>query len=378
MFSIHSIISLVQFPDAKIEYINPDTVRITLPASKPACPYCHCHCVRVHGYRDQVIKDFLALSARKFLIYHKRRYRCCHCSKTFFESNPIVGKYQRISKDTIAHMIFDHGGLSTSSDIAKRYGVSTTTIQRLFKNVSADGALELPEVISIDEFKGNVGEEFQVVINDPLHKKCLNVLESTTPDFLHQKILEYPLEERLKVRHVCIDMNKAFRRMIRECFPKAQIAADKFHVVRLANNALESVRKTVQKKLHPEKRKWMKGSRKLLLKREKNLKTDEEKQQLQAMLNQSEELSAAYAMKEEYFKILESKDNKDFVQRLKRFQKAVEASKIESFKKVLKTTLQWKKEIIHTIATGYNNGFTEGCNNTIKTLKDVYKRQYKG
>lgn len=37
-----------------------------------------------------------------------------------------------------------------------------------------------------------------------------------------------------------------------------------------------------------------------------------------------------------------------------------------------KTTEQWKEEIWNGIRTGYNNGFTEGCNTTIKTLKRVY------
>lgn len=38
---------------------------------------------------------------------------------------------------------------------------------------------------------------------------------------------------------------------------------------------------------------------------------------------------------------------------------------------MLKTILRWKKEILCGVLTAYNNGFTEGCNNTIKTLKRV-------
>ena len=37
----------------------------------------------------------------------------------------------------------------------------------------------------------------------------------------------------------------------------------------------------------------------------------------------------------------------------------------------LKTLEEWKEEIWNGIRTGYNNGFTEGCNNTIKVLKRV-------
>ena len=38
---------------------------------------------------------------------------------------------------------------------------------------------------------------------------------------------------------------------------------------------------------------------------------------------------------------------------------------------MLGTTQQWKEEIWIGIKTGYNNGFTEGCNNTIKVLKRI-------
>jgi transposase len=89
------------------------------------------------------------------------------------------------------------------------------------------------------------------------------------------------------------------------------------------------------------------------------------------MLNYSDELSAAYAMKETYFKLIDSKGSSEFTKQLKLFQLAVEKQTLPSFKRVLKTTITWKKEIIHSIATGYSNGFTEGCNTTIKNLKRI-------
>ena len=55
--------------------------------------------------------------------------------------------------------------------------------------------------------------------------------------------------------------------------------------------------------------------------------------------------------------------------RLKRFQLAVEETKLAPFLKLLRTTLAWKKELLNACLTGLNNGFTEGCNTTIKTLK---------
>ena len=96
---------------------------------------------------------------------------------------------------------------------------------------------------------------------------------------------------------------------MQECFPNAQIVADKFHTVRLANDALDSIRRQLQKKLPPEQRKHFKRSRYLLLSREGNLKNDDDRNALHIMLNYSDELSAAYAMKEAYFNLMDSKDS---------------------------------------------------------------------
>lgn len=187
----------------------------------------------------------------------------------------------------------------------------------------------LSAVISLDEFRGNAGAKFQVVVNDLQHRK-----------------------------------------LVEECLPNAQIAADKFHAVRLANDALDSIRKEVQAGLDPSQRKWFKNARRTLLKREQKL-TSKEHINLSRMFSFSEKLTHAHALKEEYCRLFDSIDRADFKERLRRFKEHVLAAGIAPFRHVLKTLEEWKEEIWNGIRTGYNNGFTEGCNNTIKVLKRV-------
>lgn len=49
------------------------------------------------------------------------------------------------------------------------------------------------------------------------------------------------------VKYVVMDMSNHFRRIAEECFPDAEIIADKFHVVRQVMWAMENVRKNEQK-----------------------------------------------------------------------------------------------------------------------------------
>ena len=228
----------------------------------------------------------------------------------------------------------------------------------------------LSAVISLDEFRGNAGAKFQVVVNDLQHRKCCDIIDDRSAATLYDKIRNYSLTDRANVELVSIDLSPFFRKLVEECLPNAQIAADKFHAVRLANDALDSIRKEVQAGLDPSQRKWFKNSRRTLLKREHKL-THKEHINLSRMFSFSEKLTRAHALKEEYCRLFDSTDRADFKERLRRFREHVLAAGIVPFRRVLKTLEEWKEEIWNGIRTGYNNGFTEGCNNTIKVLKRV-------
>jgi len=360
---------IMALPDSCKEF-SPNTIIFRLPISPQECPKCQQFTTHVHDYRNQKIKTSATNICHKAFIYRRRRYRCQHCGKVFSEKQSFIGRYQQIPSSDVIDIISAHEEIAPTTAIARRFCVSPTTIHRLFGIVNPTES-KLDEAISLDEFHGDAGAKFQVVMNSLTQRKCLNVFSNRSVDVLYREISEaYPLSERLKVKHVSIDLSTFFKRLAKELFPRAQIAADHFHVVRLANDALDTVRKDVQAKLPAAQRKHFKRSRYLLLKRETDLDT-EEYQALQIILNFSDKLSAAYAMKEQYFKLFDSKDATTFCKNLLKFRLAVEKQDIPAFNKLLKTTVKWKKEIIHGIATELNNGFTEGCNTTIKTLKRV-------
>lgn len=51
-----------------------------------------------------------------------------------------------------------------------------------------------------------------------------------------------------QIRNICADMSPAFRKGIQKEFPWADITFDKFHVIKLMNEALDKVRRNEQKK----------------------------------------------------------------------------------------------------------------------------------
>ena len=123
------------------------------------CPCCGAATGTIHDYRIQRIKDLTILGKRCVIILKKRRYRCNECGKRFYEHNEFVGKYQRMTKRLIGEIIIKLVDVRTYKNVAEEADISTTTVQRIFDNVNYPHISEMPEVLAIDEFKGNASGE---------------------------------------------------------------------------------------------------------------------------------------------------------------------------------------------------------------------------
>lgn len=135
------------------------------------------------------------------------------------------------------HIINECAKKQSFTDIAKRYDISITTVIRYFSMLSMPCPINLPEVLSIDEFKGNAqGQKYQVAIVDPVAKKPLDILPRRNTDELVRYFFKnFTYEKRCKVNLVVTDLSALFRKVIRTVFPNAKIVADRYHVTRLVN-----------------------------------------------------------------------------------------------------------------------------------------------
>lgn len=355
--------------DLSILNFTQNSLTVQLPRKLHTCPCCGQQTQKVHDYRLQKIKHLPLLHKPYDLFLSKRRYACIHCSKRFLEDNPFLFKYQRMTSLLKQFIISQFAQMKSASAIARDTSVSVTTALRLFDHVSYPKP-QLPVVLSIDEFKGNAdGEKFQCLLVNPKEKKVLDVLENRKTDELCKYFTSFPMDQRAHVKYVVMDLSSLFRSVIKSSFPNAKIVADKFHTCRLANWALENVRKEVQKEFSDHRRKYFKKSRFLLLKRHKNLKRDTDKEQLAIMLDVSEKIKHAYRLKELFYGVMDSTDSVEYVKRFKHWQEEVTKYDIKQFNKLMKTVIEWKNEIIAAISTGYSNGYVEGCNNRTKVLK---------
>ena len=339
-------------------------VSIELPRKLHTCPACGRQTDRVHDYRRQVIKD-IPLGRDTCLCLRKRRYRC-DCGKRFFEENTFLPRYYRLTSRLVAQIIHAFQKVVPAGEIGSRYNVSGITAMRYFRYFNRKPN-HLPEVISIDEFKGNSGgQKYNCLIVDPQNRTVLDVL----PDRFENNLVKYfsQFDSKNNVKYFVCDMNPHFRNVSKICFPQAKIVADKYHVIRQVYWAMENVRKNEQKKLSAHFRKYFKRSRSLLMKRQDKL-TPGDMDALALMFEIAPRLADAYRLKNDFLNVIRSNSSIEGRERLKDWLFSVELMDMSEFNDCARAYRNWFQEILNSMDVSWSNGYIEGCNNKTKVLK---------
>jgi transposase len=362
---------LLNLEDAIITKVKntEDAVHIflELPRRKHRCPCCGTATDRIHDYREQIVRD-TPLGRDTYLHLRKRRYRCLACGKRFFEENHFLPRYYRVTNRLVAAVLNEFRGLSSATRIAKRYNISVNTALRYFDQISY-GQKALPQVLSIDEFKGNTnGEKYQTIVTDPENHKVLDILPNRFEGDLIRYFRQFP--ERTQVEYFVTDMNPHFKAVAKACFPQAKIIADRYHVTRQVIWAMERVRKAEQNRLSKEFRRYFKRSRGLLNKSISKL-SEEDMDRLTIMFQISPRLATAYRLKNKFLEIMHTNSSEAARPMLADWLYEVENLGLDEFNSCVTAYRNWATEILNSLDVPWSNGFTEGCNNKTKVLKRV-------
>lgn len=360
LIGLQDIIVKKVFDNAKTK-----SILIEMQKKPHVCPECGTKTSVVHDYRKQIIKDIPAFGKHVLLILNKRRYVCKHCQKRFFEENKWLPRYHRITNRLAYYIINKLSDVSSFTSVAKEVNLSTSTVIRIFDMVGTP-PVSLPNVLSIDEFKGNTnGEKYQCIITDPVNKRVLDILPMRYKHTLSDYFKRF---DRSKTTHFVSDMWATYKDISSTYFKNATFVIDKYHFVRQVIWAFESVRKEEQKKFAKTRRVYFKRSKSLLSKQYKYLSA-EQKQQVDIMLYASENILKAYSLKEQFFDFLSSENSIIAKQKLSKWVLLAENSGLKSFAECAKTMQNWATGILNSFDCPYTNGFTEGVNNKIKVLK---------
>ena len=277
-------------------------------------------------------------------------------------------KYNRMTSRKNARIIEDFRDTVSAAYIARKHNISTTTALRYFNLVNYSHKA-LPEVLSIDEFKGNAGgEKYQTILTDARDRKIIDIL----PNRKKADMIRYfrRFKNRKEVKYVVIDMNPHFQEVAEICFPQATIVIDRYHVTRQAIWALERVRKEEQKHLSSDWRRFCKHSKALLNKPPDKLKEDE-REKLRIILGLSTRLEQAYFLKNDFLFLMHSPNSQVAKELLADWIYRAKSSHLPEFQDCTRAIHNWGQLILNSFIVPFTNGYTEGCNNKTKVLKRV-------
>ena len=369
-------------------------VEIENKNKKVRCPICQKFTSSVHSKLNPVRSVYLDCCGQKVdLIIYKKRYHCYKCNKIFTENLQLNTNKGSISNKVKIQIRKDLLNYNLSLKyISEKNRVSITTVENELLEIAStirDKIKNLPRVISFDEFKADTKEgKYAFIINDPIHKKVLDVLPNRKKEYLLQYFTY--CNNRYSVEFVISDMYEPYLLVTQIMFPKAKYVVDRFHYITYIMDAVDNIRIRLQKEYGEKSREYK------LLKNKKNISllrkygnevnwwvyTQRYKNGhmidvipadiLQELFNISDELKDGYYLKEEFLDIINHATYDDAKEQLEKWISKCILLNIPEFIGAAGTISRWKEYIVNSfIDERYSNGFTEGTNNKIKVIKRI-------
>jgi len=262
----------------------------------------------------------------------------------------------------------------TIKDVARHLEVSWDVIKDIQKrNLSrrfSRPKLKRLRQIAIDEISVGKGHRYLTIVLDLRTGAVVFVGDGKGAEALE------PFWRRLrgsgaKVEAVAIDMSPAYIRAVSGNLPKATIVFDHFHVIKLFNDKLSKLRRSLYRKASADGDKnVIKGIRWLLLKNPDNLDESRcEPQRLEKALELNKPLSAAYYMKEDLRQLWDQPNRQEAGQFIVNWVFRALTSGIKMLRDFGYTLITHIEGILAYYDYPISTGPLEGTNNKIKTMK---------
>ena len=176
---------------------------------------------------------------------------------------------------------------------------------------------------------------------------------------------------RARIEAVAIDMSVAYVCAVQKNLPEAAIVFDHFHIIKLLNDKLSTLRRQLYNELTDGLQKnILKGTRWLLLKSSDNLDADKgEPQRLQQALEINKPLATAYYLKEDLRQLWQQPDKETAEAFLYDWISRAESSKIRVLMRFAGALGVYRTGILAWYDYPISTGPLEGTNNKIKTMK---------
>jgi transposase len=349
------------------------TFHIEKPRERHCCSQCGSADVWDQGGVERIFRTVPIGSKPTFVKLTIPRVLCFACGAVRQIKLGFADPKKRYTR-ALERYVLELSRLMTIQDVAQHLGLSWDTVKdiqaRALQRRFGKPKLHKLRQIAIDEIAIAKGHRYVTVVLNLLSGAVVFVGDGKGVDALK------PFWRRLRRAHakvvaVATDLSAAYIRAVRDNLPRAVHVFDHFHVIKLYNEKLSGLRRTLYAQLSSEpERKVLKGTRWLLLKNPENLNPEKnERERLEEALALNAPLATAYYLKEDLRQIWQQANKRAARRVLRDWVARARASGVRMLVQFAATLEEYQEGILAYYQYRISTGPLEGTNNKIKTMK---------
>lgn len=313
------------------------------------------------------------------LLYCMRRVQCLQCGVKV-ESVPWATGKSPVSR-SLALYLADWAKVLSWKEVAQRFGMNWRQVYHSVCYVVEWGLAHRDAsgvtAIGIDEVQYGKGHQYLTVVYQlcGVTRRLLYVGQRREKATLNAFLDEMGEEWCEGIQYVCTDMWRAYVGVVGLRLSQALHILDRFHIVKLLNEAVDAVRKQEAAKLRKEGVDLLKGMKYAFLKRPENLTEHQEKQLNHALSKRWLATARAYLWKEK-FQLFWGYKSPYWARRyLRRWCKGAMRSRLKPIKKFVGTVRRHEDLMMNWFKAKktYSSGAVEGMN---RKLNLITRRAY--
>ena len=174
-------------------------------------------------------------------------------------------------------------------------------IRGLLRKRSLDGIRR----IGIDEVSYEKGHKYLTLVTDLDGHRVIYATHGNDGRAIARFIKWLGVKRCRRIKVVVTDMHNPYLAALRKHLPRAALVFDHFHVSKVVHDALDEIRRRIQRELSPADRKVIKGQRYVLLRARERL-TTRDQVSLQEILAANTDLTAGYVLKEAFREVFKA------------------------------------------------------------------------
>jgi transposase len=334
------------------------------------CPECSRRIAGRQARRIRALRDLDIGQRHIELVVPVDRIRCETCGLVEV-AVPLARPHARCTK-RLERRLYELTASVTAKAVAKLWQLPWHAVReaevRHIRGALRKRKLDAVRRLGFDEVSYKRGHRYLTLVTDLDARRVIYVTHNRDGNAVKRFLKWFGKRRSRKVKVVVTDMHDPYIAVLRKRTPQAAIVFEHFHVSKAIHDALDEIRRRIQRELPPPERKKIKGARYVLLRANEKL-SERQQVTLGELLALNNDITVAYILKEAFRDVFRAPTRKSGERRLKDWKAQAIESKVPELAAVVAMLKRRHTGVMNFLEHRVSNGMAEGFNNVVGTLR---------